>query len=95
VDGDTLRDLAKRYLGSEGRQWEIYQANTDLLSHPEVLPVGIEIRIPAQRPDPPFGVIPRSRLMPPAIQPFAPAPVRTNSELIAVPDGSAGSEVRP
>lgn len=46
VDGDTLRDLAERYLGSADRYLEIYEANRFLLPGPEVLPIGVELKIP-------------------------------------------------
>lgn len=50
VDGDTLRDLSARYLGSEARYLEIFEANRDLLVRPDLLPLGVKIRIPLQRP---------------------------------------------
>jgi nucleoid-associated protein YgaU len=46
VDGDTLAALAERYLGSPGRALEIYNANRFLLPSPDVLPIGVELRIP-------------------------------------------------
>ena len=46
ADGDTLAALAARYLGSSERLMEIYEANRDLLSDPDVLPIGVELRIP-------------------------------------------------
>lgn len=45
-DGDTLSGLARRYLGSRERYWEIYDANRDRLKDPDLLPIGVEIRIP-------------------------------------------------
>lgn len=48
VDGDTLADLAARYLGNADRCLEIYAANRDVLPSPGVLPIGVEIRIPAR-----------------------------------------------
>jgi nucleoid-associated protein YgaU len=45
VDGDTLAKLAQRYLGDPGRANELYQANRDLLSNPETLPIGAELKI--------------------------------------------------
>jgi nucleoid-associated protein YgaU len=45
-DGDTLPALAARYLGSADRAMEIFKANRDLLSDPELLPIGAELRIP-------------------------------------------------
>lgn len=46
VDGDTLVDLAERYLGDADRYLEIYRANRDVLPSPEVLPIGAELEIP-------------------------------------------------
>ena len=49
VDGDTLRGLAGRYLQDADRYLEIYEANRDLLPSPEVLPIGVELKIPPRR----------------------------------------------
>lgn len=46
ADGDTLSALALRYLGSSARATEIFDVNRDILSHPEVLPIGAELKIP-------------------------------------------------
>ncbi len=46
VDGDTLRGLAERYLGDADRYLEIYEANAEVLPSPEVLPIGVELKIP-------------------------------------------------
>lgn len=51
-DGDTLRKLSGRYLGDAERWQEIYDANRDALSDPELLPVGTTVVIP---PDVPQG----------------------------------------
>ena len=48
-DGDSLRLLAERYLGSSDRWREIYDANRSILEDPEVLPPGIEVRVPSCR----------------------------------------------
>ena len=52
VDGDTLGVLAERYLGSADRYLEIFRANRDRLTSPELLPIGVELKIPplGQRP---------------------------------------------
>jgi nucleoid-associated protein YgaU len=47
VDGDTLAALAQRYLGSPSRAGELFEANRDVLSDPELLPIGTELKIPA------------------------------------------------
>ena len=49
VDGDTLPLLAQRYLGSASRAMEIFQANRDVLSDPNILPLhGVELKIPSK-----------------------------------------------
>ena len=49
VDGDTLPGLARRYLGSPDRYFEIYEANRDVLPDgPDVLPIGAMLKIPAK-----------------------------------------------
>ena len=45
-DGDTLEDLAERFLGTQGRAGEIFEANRAVLSAPDLLPVGVAIVIP-------------------------------------------------
>jgi nucleoid-associated protein YgaU len=70
VNGDSLPSLAKRYLGSEDCAGEIFEANRDLLTSPDALPIGVELRIPPRNfpkstakhpPDPPLVPIrPRS-----------------------------------
>lgn len=45
-DGDTLSSLARDYLGSSKRFGEIYEANLDRLTSPDLLPIGGELRIP-------------------------------------------------
>jgi hypothetical protein len=44
--GDTLKSLAKRFLGDETRKMEIYQLNRDILASPDKLPVGKVVRFP-------------------------------------------------
>ncbi len=46
VNGDTLAVLAQRFLGSAERAREIFDANRDVLSDPELLPIGAELKIP-------------------------------------------------
>jgi nucleoid-associated protein YgaU len=45
-DGDTLALLARHYLGDAGRAEEIFAANRDLLTSPDLLPIGAMLRIP-------------------------------------------------
>lgn len=46
-DGDTLSELARRYLGRRERFLEIFEANRDKLATPDLLPIGKELRIPS------------------------------------------------
>ncbi len=45
-DGDTLTRLAQQYLGRGDRYLEIYDRNRDVLSNPDLLPIGVVLRIP-------------------------------------------------
>jgi nucleoid-associated protein YgaU len=69
VNGDSLPALAKRYLGSEARADAIYEANRDLLSSPDALPIGIELRIPPQEA---LKAAAKPTTEPPALVPIAP-----------------------
>ena len=46
IDGDSLALLAERYLGSASRASEIFAANRNVPSQPEILPIGVELKIP-------------------------------------------------
>ena len=45
-DGDTLEKIAERMLGSRERAAEIFDANRDVLTRPDLLPVGVTIIVP-------------------------------------------------
>jgi len=45
-DGDTLENVAERFLGNSQRAAEIFDANRDVLPRPDLLPVGKTIMIP-------------------------------------------------
>jgi nucleoid-associated protein YgaU len=45
-DGDTLEKIAERLLGDPTRAAEIFQSNRDLLDRPDLLPVGVVIKLP-------------------------------------------------
>jgi phage tail protein X len=74
ADGDTLGSLAERYLGSADRAAEIYEANRDRLSSPQVLQIGVEIQSPPRyRPGPPpANLMPKRPLVPISGQDGAP-----------------------
>jgi nucleoid-associated protein YgaU len=73
VDGDSLRSLARRYLGSSDRFMEIYAANRDILSSPELLQIGMQLKIP---PNQPAAVQPTETKSPVAKGPVAKGMVR-------------------
>ncbi len=63
IDGDSLERLANRYLDDPSRGVEIYEANRELLSSPELLPIGAELVIPEpQSRSAMEGVMPQSSL---------------------------------
>ena len=47
VDGDTLQEIARQYLGSASLAGEIFEANRTRLSDPALLPIGVELTIPS------------------------------------------------
>ncbi len=67
-NGDTLEKLAQRYLGSESRANEIYELNREQLSSPELLPIGVVLKLPSRR----QAVQPRPQENRPAAQPERP-----------------------
>ena len=46
VSGDTLSKLAKRYYGDAGKYQVIFEANREVIKHPDKIYVGQTIRIP-------------------------------------------------
>lgn len=48
-EGDNLERLARRYLGDDSRALEIFDLNREVLKNPHLLPIGIELRIPASK----------------------------------------------
>jgi len=49
VDGDSLARLADRYLDDPQLANEIFRLNREVLSDPELLPIGVELLIPDRR----------------------------------------------
>jgi nucleoid-associated protein YgaU len=68
VNGDTLPALAQQYLGSANRAGEIYEANRGLLTSPDALPIGLELRIPPRQPSRP----PQASVAPQSLVPIPP-----------------------
>jgi hypothetical protein len=50
IDGDRLDVLAARYLGDADLAMDLFEANRDVLVDPNVLPIGVELAIPPERP---------------------------------------------
>jgi hypothetical protein len=46
IDGDSLERIANRYLSDPRRSREIYELNRAVLSAPDLLPIGAELKIP-------------------------------------------------
>jgi hypothetical protein len=46
IDGDSLERIASRYLSDPRRSREIYELNREVLSAPDLLPIGAELKIP-------------------------------------------------
>jgi nucleoid-associated protein YgaU len=47
ASGDTLSKLAKRYLGDSNRYMELFDANKDTLTDPNLIKVGQKLKIPS------------------------------------------------
>jgi hypothetical protein len=46
IDGDSLEKLAARFLGDPRLGDEIYELNRDVLKSPDLLPIGVDLRLP-------------------------------------------------
>ena len=46
VSGDTLGKISKVYLGEAGKYMDVFNANIDQLSNPDLIQVGQELKIP-------------------------------------------------
>ncbi|MBA62394.1 MAG: hypothetical protein CMJ76_08515 [Planctomycetaceae bacterium] len=84
-NGDTLTGIAEHFLGQANLADWIYHQNRELIPKPELLPIGVEIKIPAQPTPELFSHISsgttssKSKLgsekQPPIRQPVPPAPI--------------------
>jgi nucleoid-associated protein YgaU len=55
ADGDTLSKLAATYLDGGDRYLEIFDLNRDVLTSPDLLPIGRELKIPPRHAKPAAG----------------------------------------
>jgi nucleoid-associated protein YgaU len=85
IDGDTLAKLAQRYWGRADRYVDLYSYNRDVLSDPDVLPIGAELRIPAHLV---ISTDPDQAATAPVL-PLAPLPKLATSGAPAVPAAAA------
>ena len=91
VDGDTLFLLAKRYLGRRDRHRELFEANRDVLKTPDVLPIGVVLKIPPRQVRPPMTQVrppvikSRTKALPTQAKP--PGKVKSGT-LVPVPPGA-------
>ncbi len=65
ADGDTLPNLAERYLGDARLAQELYKYNQDRLQHPDLLPIGVILKLPNR----PTSINSAPRLAPAQIRP--------------------------
>jgi nucleoid-associated protein YgaU len=49
VSGDTLSKIAKKFLGNANHWKEIFDANRDQISNPDLIRVGQVLKIPASK----------------------------------------------
>ncbi|MBX7168410.1 MAG: LysM peptidoglycan-binding domain-containing protein [Pirellulales bacterium] len=83
-DGDTLEGLAQHYLGDPSRVADIIAINRDQLPNPDLLPIGLELRIPPAGRQPDRSVVPAG---------LADAGAPAATTMIAVPEGSLRRDV--
>jgi nucleoid-associated protein YgaU len=81
VDGDSLERLAERYLDDPQRASEIYGANRELLTSPDLLPIGVELTIPSRNSVPTFDSTSPQSFIPRSVAVRLPA---TDSGLVPV-----------
>ena len=88
--GESLSTIAEHYLGSQGRFQEIYEANRDVLTDPNRLPLGTTIVIPAK------NKVAR-KAQAPATSPFAPKSLAGHPEKVrgTITDVSAIEPITP
>ncbi|NLX97488.1 MAG: LysM peptidoglycan-binding domain-containing protein [Rhodopirellula sp.] len=72
VDGDTLTALAQRYLGDSSLWREIFEANQEVLSSPQLLPIGGVLEIPQIPPCEPESAASADSLIQKRLVPLAP-----------------------
>jgi hypothetical protein len=74
VEGDTLPKIAKHYLGSPDRFVDIFEANREILTRPDLLPLGVRLVIPPRLvPVPGSGIDPAGEAALPSQTPHAQA----------------------
>lgn len=95
-DGDSLERLAERYLGEKSRANEIYALNRELLTSPDLLPLGRVIMIPPR--DPAESPVVTTELSENRLTPVTASPPldeRSNPYGVARPVSSGGVQRAP
>lgn len=81
VDGDTLARIAARYWADAELAHQLWEANRDVLSAPDPLPIGVMLKIPPRPQNRPAITSPHAEKLPaPARQPVLTAPGATPTE---------------
>ena len=94
VDGDSLKQLAERFLGNADRYKEIFDLNRELLRSEDLLPIGVVLKIPPrQRPQ---SAPPQSTALQSQTTPSQPTSLpQGSSKLVPIPPDAFGSRVSP
>jgi hypothetical protein len=89
VDGDSLPRLASRYLNDANRSDEIFELNRELLTNPDLLPIGAELKIPDRSQQASWNRQSQRR------EATGPASVREASRLVPLRPSSPENEIAP
>lgn len=92
TDGDTLPLLAERYLGDAGRSAELFDLNRELLDSPELLPIGVVLRLPPATRRPPARARAAAPIAPSDSSPSAYATVSSGGGF-TIPSVGDGADV--
>lgn len=94
--GETLSSIAGKYLGSQARYQEIFEANKDQLRDANDLQVGMKLRIPTAVSPPPAKAIPVTRINSAReTKPDATSEIPVNKAPVFVPASTANTTETP
>lgn len=89
-DGDDLGSIAGRFYGQPAAAAAIWAANRETIPHPDLLPIGVELRLP-----PPWSVAAHGRTVAGAIEPAAHALPTAAPAPVAMPAATAAPWLAP